>query len=123
MPSEKQRLKRQTKRKETAVKKLEMDKAIKTKVAEAKRAREARRAELERYREAELMLIGYMFKAIHDRVPNSGEYLDDDQLKTLCERFIKEKPAVGYYEDVVKFAKKKIKQIDDIKKALKKAKK
>lgn len=53
-----------------------------------------------------------MFNAINGRMPNEGESLDNVEIKALCKKFIKDKPEVAYFEQIARFAEKKIKQIE-----------
>jgi len=119
MQSQKQRLKRQAKKKEINVKKVERRALINKKVNEAK----SRYAQIKEQRRAEVKVITYIFNAINGRMPNEGENLDANEVKELCKKFLKVKPAVAYYDVVAKFAEKKIKQIEQIQEQEKKLKK
>lgn len=107
MQSQKQRLKRQAKKKESVIKKVERKVRITKKVEQAKTYYQ----KLKEQKQAEVKIIAYIFQSLKGRCPDEGESLDAGEIKELCERFIKEKPAVEHYDIVAGFAKKKIAQI------------
>ena len=108
MQSQKQRLKRQAKKKELDIKKTDRKVKISRKIKEAK----SHYAKIKAERQAEAKIMAYIFKAVNGVLPAEGESLDANEIKTLCERFLKEKPDVAYYESIAKFAEKKIKQVE-----------
>lgn len=107
MQSQKQRLKRQAKKKESVIKKVERKVRITKKVEQAKTYYQ----KLKEQKQAEVKIIAYIFQSLKGRCPDEGESLDAGEIKELCERFIKEKPVVEHYDIVAGFAKKKIAQI------------
>jgi len=107
MQSQKQRLKRQEKKKKTAIKKVERRVSVIKKVEKVKSYYQ----KIKEQKQAETKIIAYIFQSLNKRFPDEGESLDSGEVKELCERFIKEKPAVEYYDVVAGFAKKKIAQI------------
>lgn len=110
MPSEKQRLKRKAKSKEANKKKVARKRLISEKVKEAKNKYQ----QIKEQRRAEVQVISYIFKAINGRLPEENESIDTLELKDLLKKFLKKKPDVPYYDEIAKFAEKKIKQIDQI---------
>lgn len=108
MKSQKQRLKRQAKSKELEQKKLARKNLISRKVKEAK----SHYAQVKEQRQAEVKVISYIYKAVNGKLPEEGESLDALEVKALCKKFLKEKPVVAYYDEIAKFAEKKIAQIE-----------
>lgn len=45
-------------------------------------------------------------------MPEEGESLDNIAVKELCQTFIKKHKDAEYYEQISKFAERKIKQVD-----------
>jgi len=110
MPSEKQRLKRQAKKKDLNARKTKTKAVISAKVKQAK----TKYAEIKAKRRAEIKVISYIYKAVNGKLPEENESLDALEIKALMKKFLSKKLAVAYYEEIAKFAENKIKQINQI---------
>ena len=119
MKNEKQRLKRQEKKKELDLKKLARKNLVSQKIKQAR----SHYAQIKEQRQAEVKVISYIYKAVNGKLPEEGESLDAVEVKALCKKFLKEKPAVAYYDEIAKFAEKKITQIQANEESEKKLKK